>query len=133
MWPVRSAAKHARRTAALTVVPGVAAEPTLVDLALGRPVERQAHVLEFDDRLDRLAGQDLGRVLVDEVVAALDGVEHVPLPVVLLEVAERGADAALRRAGVGAGGIHLREHRGVHARLGQLERGPQAGAARTRR
>ena len=113
----------------LAEVPGVAAEPALVDLAVGRPVERQAHVLELDDGLDRLAGQDLRRVLVDQVVAALDGVEHVPLPVVLLEVAEGGADAALGGAGVGAGRIELGQDRGVDPGLGQLDGGPQAGAA----
>ena len=129
MWPVRSAAKQARRTGRLAVVAGVAAEPALVDLAVGRPVERQAHVLELDDGLDRLAGEDLGGVLVDQVVAALDRVEHVPLPVVLLEVAEGGADAALGGAGVGAGGIELGQDGGVDALAGQLERGPQAGAA----
>ena len=53
MWPVRSAAKHARRTGRLAEVAGVATEAALVDLAVGRPVERQAHVLELDDRLDR--------------------------------------------------------------------------------
>ena len=113
----------------LAVVAGVAAELALVDLAVRRAVERQAHVLELDDRLDRLAGEHLGGVLVDQVVAALDGVEHVPLPVVLLEVAESGADTALGGAGVGAGGIQLRQDGGVDAFAGQLESGPQAGAA----
>ena len=114
---------------ALAVVPGVAAEAALVDLAVGRPVERQAHVLELDDGLDRLAGEDLGRVLVDEVVAALDRVEHVPLPVVLLLVAQGGTDAALGGAGVGAGRIELGQDRRLDAGLGELEGGPQAGAA----
>ena len=63
----------------LTEVAGVAAELPLVDLAVRGPVERQAHVLELDDGLDRLVGEDLGRVLVHQVVAALDRVEHVPL------------------------------------------------------
>ena len=82
----------------LAVVGGVAAEAALVDLALGRAVERQAHVLEVDDRVDRLLREDLGRILVDEVVAALDGVEGVPLPAVLLDVRERRRHAALRGA-----------------------------------
>ena len=38
----------------LAEVARVAAEAALVDLALGGPVEGQAHVLELDDRLDRL-------------------------------------------------------------------------------
>ena len=80
-------------------------------------------------RLDRLAGQDLGGVLVDEVVAALHRVEHVPLPVVLLEVAEGGTHAALGGAGVGAGRVELGQDARRDAGLGQLEGGPQAGAA----
>ena len=91
----------------LAEVARVAAEAALVDLALGRAVERQAHVLELDDRLDRLARQDLGRVLVDQVVATLDRVVHVPLGVVFLEVAERCADAALSGAGVGSRRVEL--------------------------
>ena len=83
-------------------------------------------------RLDGLAGQDLGGVLVDEVVAALDGVEHVPLPVVLLLVAEGGTHAALGGAGVGPGGIELRQDRGSRRRPSrELEGGPQARAAGT--
>ncbi len=88
-------------------------------------------MLELDDRLDGLARQHLGRVLVHQVVATLDGVEHVPLPVVLLEVAEGGTHAALGGAGVGAGRIELGEDGGVDAGLGELDRGPQAGAAGT--
>ena len=71
---------------------------------------------------------DLGGVLVDQVVAALDGVEGVPLPVVLLDVGQGGAHAALRRAGVGAGRVELGEHRGAGALAG-LERRAHAGAA----
>ncbi len=112
----------------LAVVGGVAAEAALVDLALGRAVERQAHVLEVDDRVDRLFREDLGRVLVDEVVAALDGVERVPLPRVLFDVRERRGHAALRRAGVRARGVELGDHGGLRARSG-LDRRAHAGAA----
>src|SRR5690349_5910945 len=125
MWPVRSAAYRG-----LAVVAGVPAEPALVDLALGRAVERQAHLLEVDDRVDGLTAHDLGRVLVDEVVAALDGVEGVPLPVVLLDVGEGGAHAALGRAGVGPRRVELGEHRGAGARRG-LEGRAHPGAAGT--
>ena len=113
----------------LAVVARVAAEPALVDPALGRAVERQAHLLQVEDRLDGLLGHDLGGVLVDQVVTALDGVERVPLPVVLLDVGQGGAHAALRRAGVGARGVELADHGGAHARR-RLERGPHPGPAR---
>ncbi len=117
----------------LAEVAGVAAEPALVDLAVGRPVERQAHVLELDHRLDRLAGEHLGRVLVGQVVTALDGVEHVPLPVVLLEVAERGTDTALGGAGVGAGRVELGQDRGVDAGLAPARAPPTGRPRRLRR
>ena len=107
----------------------MAAEAALVDPPVVGPVERQPHVLELDHRLDGLAGEHLGRVLVHQVVATLDGVEHVPLPVVLLLVPQGGTHAALGGAGVGAGRVELGQDGGVHARLGELEGGPQAGAA----
>jgi hypothetical protein len=101
----------------------VATEPSLVDLALGGPVERQAHLLEVEDRVDGLLGHDLGGVLVDQVVTALDGVEGVPLPVVLLDVRQGRAHAALGRAGVGPGRVEL----GDDGRAGAC-RGLQCGA-----
>ena len=113
---------------AFAEVASVAAEPALVDPAVGRAVERKPHVLEFEHGVDRLAGEDFGRVLIDEVVAALDGVEHVPLPVVFLDVAEGGADAALGGAGVRAGRIELADDGDVGL-AGHLDGRHQAGAA----
>ena len=118
MWPVRSAAWQARMTGmrgrafgragrgrgvVVGVRLGVAAEPALGDPAVGRAVERQAHVLEVVDALDGLAAEDLGGRLVDEEVAALDRVVGVVLPRVVLEVRERRGDPALGGAGVRAG------------------------------
>src|SRR6478609_4161312 len=68
-------------------------------------------------------------VLASEPVAALDGVVEVVVPVVLGHVAQRGADAALRRHRVRAGGEHLGQHGHVQAGEGQLEGGAHAGAA----
>jgi hypothetical protein len=99
----------------LAMVPRVAAEPPLVDPTVRRPVERQAPVLELVDRVDRFLGHELCGRLVDEVVAALDRVERVPLGVVLLDVRERGADAALGRPGVRARRVELGDHGGAHA------------------
>lgn len=94
----------------LAVVACVATESTLVDLAFGRAVERQTHLLEVEHRIDGLLGHDLDGVLVGEVVAALDGVEGVPLPVVFLHVRQCGTHAALGRAGVAAGGVELGQY-----------------------
>ena len=53
---------------ALAVVRGHAAERTLIDLAVLAARERQAPVLEFVDRLGRVAAEILDRVLVAEPV-----------------------------------------------------------------
>ena len=114
---------------ALAKAGGHPAEGALVDLALGRAAERHAVVLELDDRGDRLAGHVLDRVLVAQPVGALDRVVHVPAPVVLAHVAERGRDAALGRHGVAAGREDLADAGGLEAGLGQTQGRAQAGAA----
>ncbi|CCK27925.1 hypothetical protein BN159_3546 [Streptomyces davaonensis JCM 4913] len=113
----------------LAVVTAVTAEAALVDGAVRGAVERQAHLLQVEDRVDGLLRQDLRGVLVDQVVTALDRVEGVPLPVVLLHVGQRRGHAALRGARVGAGGVELGQHGGAAA-LRRLDRGAHAGAAR---
>ena len=110
---------------------GVPAEAALGDAALFVARERAAHVLELEDVLGPLAGQQLGRVLVDQEVAAFDGVEHVQVPGVLGGVAERGGDAALRGAGVRAQRMHLGEDRDIQRGVfADLQRGPHPGQAR---
>ena len=89
---------------ALAVMGGHAAERALIDLAVVLPArERQAPMFELVDRLGRAAAHVFDGVLVAEPVGALDGVVHVPAPVVLAHIAERGGDAALRRDRVRAG------------------------------
>lgn len=96
----------------LTVVARMPTEAALINLAVGGAVEWKAHALQLNHRGDRLACEHFGGILVGEIVATLNRVEHVPLPVVLFHVAERRADAALRRTGVGSRWVELRQHRG---------------------
>ncbi len=114
---------------ALAVMRGHAAERALIDLAVLAARERQAPVLELVDRGRRVAAQIFDRVLVAEPVGALDGVVHVPAPVVLAHVAERGRDAALRRDRVRAGRKHLGDAGGLEAGLAAADDGAQARAA----
>ena len=114
---------------ALAVMRGHAAERALIDLAVLAARERQAPMLQLVDRLRRVAAQIFDRVLVAEPVGALDGVVHVPAPVVLAHVAERGGDAALRRDGVRAGRKHLGDAGGAQARFAAADHGAQPGAA----
>ena len=76
------------------------------------------------------AREDLDRVLVADVVGALDRVVGVDLGVVLGRVAERRVDASLGRAGVRARRVELRDHRDVGAGVVGLDRGAHASAAR---
>ena len=86
-------------------------------------------MFELDHQLRRGVAHVLDGVLVAEVVAALDGVVHVPVPVVRQHVAERGVDAALRRDRVRARREHLGDDRDVGLAARELQRRAQAGAA----
>ncbi len=113
----------------LAVVAGVPAEAALVDAALGGAVERHPHFLQVQHRVDGFLAHDLDRVLVGEIVAALDGVEGVPFPVVVFDVGQRRAHAALGSAGVAAGRVELGQHRRAHPGSG-LHGRPHSGTTR---
>ena len=123
----RVASPPDRRLAEVARVP---AEAALGDLALARAAEGHAVVLELDEGPRRVLAHLLDGVLVAEVVRALRGVEGVPEPVVLLLVAERGADAALGGAGVAAERVELRDDGHVGPALGGVEGRHEPGAAR---
>ena len=57
-------------------------------------------MFQFIDGIDRFTCQDLSRGLIYQVVAALDGIVHMPLPVVFFHVAQRGRNASLGGSGV---------------------------------
>ncbi len=121
----RARALHGR----FTEVGHVSAERTLVDGAVGIAVERHAEVLELVDDLRRHLAHVFDRVLVAQPVGPLDRVVHVPVPVVGGHVAERRADAALRRHRVRARREHLGQHGDAQAGLGQLQRRAHSRAA----
>ena len=104
------------------------AEGSLGDPAVLGAREDGAPVLELVDVAGRLVAEDLDRVLVAEVVGALDRVVRVLLGVVVGRVPERGVDPALGGAGVAADGVDLREKRDVGAEIVGLDRGAHAGA-----
>ena len=106
------------------------AERPLRELALVVSREDRTPVLELVDVERRLTGEDLDRVLVAEVVRALDGVERVALGAVVARVPERRVDAALGRAGVAARRVQLGDDCDVGARVVGLDRGTHACAAR---
>ena len=114
----------------LAVMRGHAAERALVDLAVFLAArERHAPMFELVHGGRRVAAHILDGVLVAEPVGALDGVVHMPSPVVLAHIAERCGNAALRRDGVRAGREDLGDAGGAQAGFRAADDGAQAGAA----
>ncbi len=75
------------------------------------------------------AAHVLDGVLVAEPVGTLDGVVHVPAPVILAHVTQCRAHAALGGDGVAAGGEDLGDAGGFQAGSRHAEGSAQAGAA----
>ena len=106
-------------------------ERSLGDPAVVGAREHGAPVLELVDVVGRLVAEHLDRVLVAEVVGALDRVERVLLRIVLGRVAERRVDPALGRAGVASNRVDLRQERDIGSLVERLDRGAHTSAART--
>lgn len=114
--------------ASLTVVLGLTTEGSLVDSALVVSREGNTVVFQLDNGLGGLLGHVVDGVLVSEPIGTLDGVIHVPLPVIGVHVSESGVDTSLRSDGVGSGGEQLGDTSGVEASLGQTEGGSETGS-----
>ncbi len=104
-------------------------ERTLRDPPVGRAGEDGSPVLELVDVVRGFLAEDLDRVLVAQVVGALDGVERVLLGVVLGGVSERCVDPTLGRAGVASNGVDLGDHGHVRAGVESLDRRAHSRAA----
>ena len=109
----------------------VAAEVSLQDAAVLRPVEESAPGFELQRPRGRLLGMDLGHLGVAQVLAATQGVGDVDLPVVpLVHVADRGRHAALGHHRMRLAEQRLADHAAGGARGRDFDRGAQSGAAR---
>ena len=104
----------------------LAAEGACAEAALVVPAEDHPHVLHGDDLAARLAAHDLDGVLVAQVVAALDRVVGVVLPVVA-PVGQGGVDPALRGVRVAPDRVDLRDNGNIRAVVCGSQRGSHAG------
>jgi hypothetical protein len=95
------------------------------------PREEGAPVLELVDVAGRFAAEDLDRILVADVVRALDRVEGVAFGRVLGCVSKRRVDAALGGSRVAAGRVQLRDHADGRACVVCLDGGAHPCAAGT--
>lgn len=101
--PVSNATATMRLSTFAKVV-ALTTEGSLVDFTVGRSREWHSVVLQLDDSLGCFAGHVMDCVLISEPIGSLDCVVHVPLPVVVLHVAESGVDATLSGDCVRSGG-----------------------------
>ena len=113
----------------LTKVGGMPAKWPLINRAIRIPVEWHSKVLEFVDHLRRHPAHELDRVLVAEIIRPLNGVEHMPVPVVLAHIAQRSPNPPLRRDGMRAGWKDFGQDRDVETGFGQLQRATHPGPA----
>ena len=104
------------------------AERPLRDLPVLGARENRSPALELVDVAGRLVAEDLDRVLVAEVVGALDRVEGVLLRTVLGRVSERGVDPTFGRARVAPDRVDLGEERDVRALVESLDGRAHPGA-----
>lgn len=92
----------------LAILQALPTQRSLIYRPLISSRKRHAVVLQLNNRRNRFLSHVVNCVLVAEPVGALDGVVHVPAPVVFCHVAKRSIDAALSRDGVRAGWKELR-------------------------
>ena len=94
----------------LAEILGVTAETTLGDVPVFGAGERHAGMFQFDDRCRSLLREQFGSILIDQPIAAFDGVVVVPMPIVVLDIAEAGRDAAFCGTSVRAQRLELGNH-----------------------
>src|SRR5690625_60838 len=74
---------------------GMPTERTLINGAIVVTVKRHPKVLELINSMRRFATQELDSVLITQPVGPLDGIVHMPIPVVLAHVTQRCTDTTL--------------------------------------
>ena len=110
------------RLATLTEVLGLTTERTLVNTAFFGTGERQAHVVQLEDRFRAHITHVFDSVLVTDVVGALDGIVHVPAPIIVgIGRRDRTGNAALGGNGVRTGRENFGNQRGLETGLGHLQ------------
>ncbi|KPW45901.1 hypothetical protein ALO88_05615 [Pseudomonas syringae pv. antirrhini] len=116
----------------LAEVLGLTTERTLIDATLLGTRERQTHVLEFENGFRAYGTHVFDSVLVADVVGTLDGIVHVPAPVIVrIGRGDCAGDATLCGNGVRAGREHLGDHGSLVTALGELQGSAHAGTATT--
>src|SRR5471032_3330611 len=99
---------------------------------LARYARTADHVVQLEHGGRAFLTHVFDSVLVTDVVGTLDGIVHVPAPVIVRVGGRDGAgDATLGRYGVGTRWEHFGDHGSIVTALGQLQRCAHASTAAT--
>lgn len=96
-------------------------ESALVNLSILGSGEWAAVVLELNDGSWRLAGHVVNSILISKPIRSLDGVVHVPSPIILVHVSESSIDSSLCGDGVRSSWEELGNTSSVESSLGKTE------------
>ena len=116
----------------LTVVLGLATERALIDPAFFGARKRQTHMFKFKNGFWPHRAHIFNGVLVTDVIRPLNGVIHVPAPIIVgVGARNRAGNTPLRRDRMRACRKYLRNNGCFVARLGKLQRRTHAGTSAT--
>lgn len=79
----------------LAVVVTLSAKSTLINFTVGCARKRHAIVFQLNNGFGCFSGHVMNCVLISKPIGPLDGVIHVPLPIVVLHIPESGIDSSL--------------------------------------
>src|SRR5659263_789405 len=91
--PVRSIAGSLYRF--FSIFTGTTTKVALCDFSFCIAAERNTHMLKFINHTGSVLYHHLNRILVSEVIASLESIEHMRFPVVFLFIADGGCNPAL--------------------------------------
>ena len=112
------------------VIARLPAKRTLVNAAVIQAGKRQAHMFEFQHCFRAGFTHIFDGVLIADIIGTFYSVIHMPLPIVLMGIAQSHGDAALGGYGMGTGRKHLRNQGAGQAHLGNLQSGAHSRTTR---
>mmetsp|Transcript_23235 Transcript_23235/g.38497 ORF Transcript_23235/g.38497 Transcript_23235/m.38497 type:complete len:271 (+) Transcript_23235:1361-2173(+) len=92
---------------ALAVIQTLTTESALVNLAVFSTRERQSKLFKFQNCFRGFTTHVMDSILVAKPIRSLDGIVHVPSPVILAHISERSIDSTLCSNSMGSSGEQL--------------------------
>ena len=114
----------------LTEMGSHSTEGALVNLSVRGPGKRYPIVFQFDHRRWRFFAHKTDSFLVAKPIRTLDGVVHMPTPVIFTHIGERGTHPALCRNSMGTRREYFGDAGCAKTGLGKAQTGAKSRASR---